>query len=427
MLANTDLQLPGTITVNRERLIERHRILSMIGATDRGGVDRQAMTPADAESHRLLITWARAKGWPVSADPAGNLFVTRPGTDPSLAPVATGSHLDSQPTGGRFDGALGVLAGLEALEAIDDAGIVTRRPLQLIVWMNEEGCRFSPTTMGSGVFAGLLPLEPLRQVTDAHGVRLGDALDAFFPSIDILPGPVPPRPAAYVEAHIEQGPILEANGEVIGVVSGVQGLRQFRLTLSGETAHAGTTPRALRRDAFAAMLRIATELNSAMADADDVVRFTIGQCTVAPGVPNTVAASASFTIDLRHPEAAVLDRLEAAIEEVCARLAPPCDVTLERLIASPPVTFDTAIIRAVHDAAMRRGHAARIMMSGAAHDAANLAQVCPSGMIFIPCRGGISHREDEHAEDAHMVAATEVLCDVLLHLAGRETNIAGKV
>jgi N-carbamoyl-L-amino-acid hydrolase len=427
VLTKSQIRASGCVAIHRERLMDRHRHLSMIGATERGGVDRQAMTEADAQAHRLVMSWARARGWSVSADPAGNLFVSRPGADPALAPVATGSHLDSQPTGGRFDGAFGVLAGLEALEAIDDAGIVTRRPLQLVVWMNEEGCRFSPTTMGSGVFAGLLPLEPLREVTDAHGVRLGDALDAYFPSIDVLPGPVPPRPAAYVEAHIEQGPILEANREVIGVVSGVQGLRQFRLTLSGETAHAGTTPRALRRDAFAAMLRIATELNSVMADADDIVRFTIGQCTVAPGVPNTVAASATFTIDLRHPETAVLDRLEAAIEEICTRLALPCDATVERLIASPPVTFDPAITRAVHDAAMRRGHAARIMMSGAAHDAANLAHVCPSGMIFIPCRGGVSHREDEYAEDAHMVAATEVLCDVLLHLAGSDTDFPGKV
>lgn len=400
-----------------ERLRRHLDDLAAVGATAGGGVDRQALSAADIEAHRLIIAWARARNWHVEADRIGNLFITRPGTNPSAAAIATGSHLDSQPKGGRFDGALGVLAGLEAMERLDDLGVPTERPVQLIVWMNEEGCRFSPTTMGSAVYAGELPLAQALSRKDLSGCSVADELGKYFNALALSPGDPGARPQAYIEVHIEQGPVLEQNRVAIGAVTGVQGLLQLALTAQGNTGHAGTVPDRSRRDAFAAMVRIADALRVALHDSDDVTRLTIGRCTLSPGSPNAIPHTAAFTIDLRHPDRDTLLRLGETVRRVASEHALPCSIEIEELIDSEPVIFADEIIALISASARKFGHRAMRLVSGATHDSVMMAKLCPSGMIFIPCRNGVSHREDEHAEFHHLLAAVDVLTDAITKLA----------
>lgn len=400
-----------------ERLRRRFADLSAVGATAGGGVDRQALTDADIEAHRLIISWALARKWRVEADRIGNLFITRPGTDASAAPIATGSHLDSQPKGGRFDGALGVLAGLEAMERLADLAVKAARPVQLIVWMNEEGCRFAPATMGSAVYAGELPLAQALSRKDPSGCSLANELTKYFDALALTPGDVSGRPHAYVEVHIEQGPVLEQGRAAIGAVTGVQGLLQFAVTVRGDTGHAGTVPCGSRRDAFAATIRIAEALRIALHDPEDVTRLTIGRCTLSPGSPNAIPHTTAFTIDLRHPDRATLLRLSQTLRRVAWEQAPPCTIEIEELIDSAPVLFADEVIAQISASARKFGHRVMRLVSGATHDSVMMAKLCPTGMIFIPCRQGISHREDEHAEFHHVLAAVDVLTDVIARLA----------
>ena len=311
--------MSGAKAVREDRLWQRHAEMAKLGGTPKGGVNRQALSPEDAAARNLLASWATARGFSIFTDAIGNLFVRRQGSDPGLAPVASGSHMDSQPTGGRFDGMYGVLAAFEALEALEDAGIQTRRPLMAVAWTNEEGSRFQPGAMGSAVFAGRYKLDDMLGVKDWEGVSLGEALAATLnaapaPMLDAMTGfPL----AGYVEAHIEQGPQLEAECKRIGVVTGIQGSRRYIVHIAGEEAHAGTTPRSARKDAFAAATRVATAMYEATTDQDDALRFTIGRVEVQPGSPNTVPGKASFTIDMRHPEDAVLDVMGRRCSRSC--------------------------------------------------------------------------------------------------------------
>ena len=272
--------------VDGGRLWRRLMEMAEIGAIPGNGVNRQALSDEDIAARELLVDWARRRGYAVAVDDAANLFVRRPGGDPSLAPVLTGSHMDSQPRGGRFDGIYGVIAGLEAIEAIDDAGAATRRPIELVAWTNEEGSRFDPGCMGSMVFSGTAPLERFEDAIDANGISFGRALARTLSAAPDLPrrnGAAPP--AAYVEAHIEQGPVLEAASVPIGAVTGVQGSQRFVVEIGGATAHAGTTPVRGRRDALQAALRAVARLNEAMTDSNDVLRFTVGRFEVTPNSP----------------------------------------------------------------------------------------------------------------------------------------------
>ncbi len=295
--------------VREDRLWQRHVDMAKLGGTPKGGVNRQALSPEDAAARNLLASWAKARGFSISTDAIGNLFVRRDGSDPKALPVLSGSHMDSQPTGGRFDGMYGVLAAFEALEALEDAGVKTKRPVMAVAWTNEEGSRFQPGAMGSAVFAGHNKLDEMLAVKDWKGVVLKDALaetlkTAPAPMRDGKPGfPLD----GYVEAHIEQGPRLENEKKTIGVVTAIQGSRRYIVETPGEEAHAGTTPRAARKDAFAAALRMAQAMYEATTDKDDTLRFTIGWVDVSPGSPNTVPGKTSFTIDMRHPSDAVLD------------------------------------------------------------------------------------------------------------------------
>ncbi len=348
----------ATRAVSEGRLWQRHMDMARLGGTPRGGVNRQALSPEDAAARNQLMIWAKARNFAVWTDAIGNLFVRRHGSDATALPILSGSHMDSQPTGGRFDGMYGVLAAFEALEALDDAGVVTRRPVEAVAWTNEEGSRFQPGAMGSAVFAGHSQLEAMLAVNDWKGVTLRDAL-----AETLAAAPAPNRggdkpgfvPDGYVEAHIEQGPRLEVAKTTIGVVTGIQGSRRFMVEIVGEEAHAGTTPRAARKDAFVTAVAIAGAMQEATRDADDTLRFTIGRVDVQPGSPNTVPGRVTFSIDMRHPEMAVLDAHEAKLRTIVAARAAPCTAGIERVTSVAPTVFDPAVIDMVRGAARRQG------------------------------------------------------------------------
>jgi N-carbamoyl-L-amino-acid hydrolase len=412
--------MSGAKAVNQQRLWQRHADMAKLGGTPKGGVNRQALSPEDAAARNQLAGWATARGFAVFTDAIGNLFVRREGTDKAAAPVMSGSHMDSQPTGGRFDGMFGVLAAFEALEALEDAGVRTRRPVMAVAWTNEEGSRFQPGAMGSAVFAGQYHLGDMLAQKDWKGVLLKDAL-----ADTLKAAPAPLRDGSgfavdsYVEAHIEQGPRLENEHKTIGVVTAIQGSRRYIVTVDGEEAHAGTTPRAARKDAYAAATRLAAAMYEATADALDTLRFTIGRVEVSPGSPNTVPGKAVFTIDMRHPEDAVLETHEATLKEIVAARAAPCSAAIERVTNVAPTDFDPTVIGLVRTAAQSLGLTNMDMPSGAGHDAMHIARLCPSGMIFVPCERGISHNEIENATPEDLAAGTKVLVEVLEALANR--------
>lgn len=404
--------------VSEQRLWQLLTDLAVYGATGKGGVNRQALSKEDVAAKLHVVRWAGERGFASFQDNIGNLFVRREGTDSTLDPVMTGSHLDSQPTGGRFDGAYGVLAGLEVLHALNDAAIQTRRPVEVVAWTNEEGSRFSPGAMGSSIFAGVRDLGAVLDVTDPSGAVLKDALEATLEAV-----PVPQRkpdsvkPHCYVEAHIEQGPILEEQTVPIGVVSGIQGIRRLNISVTGEEAHAGTTPRRSRRDAFASTVAIIAALEALTADDDDILRFTIGRCEVSPGSPNTVPGQVHFTIDLRHPDDDVLRVIGDRIHTVAKDIGAPCLVAVNDVSFVASTKFDQDIMSIIGDAANRLDYDHIIMPSGAGHDAMHLSNLCRTGMIFIPCLRGVSHNEAESATPEDLVTGNRVLADTIVHCA----------
>jgi beta-ureidopropionase / N-carbamoyl-L-amino-acid hydrolase len=404
--------------VDRQRLWDRHLTLAGYGALPDGGVDRQAMTPADAEARRQLVAWASDIGLTASVDAIGNLFLRRAGRRDDLAPVMTGSHLDTQPTGGKFDGAFGVLAGLEALTALAEAEVATTRPIELVIWNNEEGCRFPPTTMGSSAFTGHLPLDQALDARDRQGIRVADALDEMnrrtqVADTRILGGSL----FAYLEAHIEQGPRLEEAGYPLGVVTGIQGLRWFEVEVLGTESHAGTTPRANRRDALQAAVTMIHELAARCSDREDILRFTVGRLDVSPNAPNTVPARVRFTIDLRHPDAESLQHYGDLIAPLCHELAGHCTVAVHEQPVSQPIRFDADIQRLLCECADSCGVPYQLLPSGATHDAKWLSLIAPSGMLFTPCAGGLSHNTRESADPDDLARATQVLTAALKRLA----------
>jgi len=412
--------MSGAKSVTQQRLWQRHADMARLGGTPKGGVNRQALSAEDAAARNQLAGWTRARGFSLFTDPIGNLFVRRDGTDPAALPVVSGSHMDSQPTGGRFDGMYGVLAAFEALEALEDAGVKTKRPVMAVAWTNEEGSRFQPGAMGSGAFAGQDALDDMLAQTDWKGVVLKDALAE---TLKAAPAPVQRALGfpldSYVEAHIEQGPRLENERKTIGVVTAIQGSRRYIVTIDGEEAHAGTTPRAARKDAYAAATRIAAAMYEATTDADDTLRFTIGRVEVAPGSPNTVPGKVVFTIDMRHPHNEVLEAHEAKLKAIVAAKAAPCPAAIERVTNVAPTDFAPQVIGLVRTAARTLGLTNMDMPSGAGHDAMHIARLCPAGMIFVPCERGISHNEIENATPEDLAAGAQVLVEVLEALANR--------
>lgn len=404
--------------VSEARLWQRHMDMAAIGARPDGGVDRPALSDADSRARSLMASWARALGFGVATDAIGNLFVRREGRTPEAEPVVGGSHLDSQPTGGKFDGAYGVLAAFEALQAIAEAGIVTERPIEAVAWTNEEGSRFQPGCMGSAVYAGALPLDVALARTDRDGVAVRDALAAVLASEpDMAVRPLGRPIHAYVEAHIEQGPLLEAAGVPVGIVTGIQGYRWFAIEVRGETAHAGTTPRSRRRDALMAATAMVAALRPIMEDADDIARFTVGRFEIAPGSPNTVPDRVFFTIDLRHPHLGPLTDLGDRIAPVCRANAGPCEVAVTETFSTPPTVFAAPVLDRLRAAAARQGLPPYELPSGAGHDAQFVARVAPAGMLFVPCARGVSHHPSESAAPGDLAAGTRVLAEALVGLA----------
>lgn len=407
-------------SVSEKRLWQRHMDLAAIGATSKGGVNREAFTEEEAEARRLLARWASDRGFTCSVDDFGNLFFRREGTDPDADPVVTGSHIDSQPTGGKFDGAYGVLAGLEVLEAAEDAGLKTRRPLEFVAWTNEEGGRFQPATMGSGVYVGAMDLDEMLDVADRDGATIRDLMPrtlAATPNATrrALGAPM----AAYIEAHIEQGPILEMEEKTIGVVTGIQGCRWFTIEVFGAESHAGTTPFAARKDAFRAAHAMVAEMQEMTADENDITRFTVGRFDVEPGSPNTVPGRVLFTVDLRHPDAATLKNYGDRIAGICARNANGLEHSVKETYSVPPIVFHQDVVECVRDSTRSLSLSHRDMISGALHDAKYMNDICPAGMIFVPCEKGISHNEIEAAAASDLAAGARVLAEAMVALANQ--------
>ncbi|SET84514.1 Zn-dependent hydrolase [Variovorax sp. OV084] len=409
----------GIWRIDADRLWDRLMTLACIGATPGGGVDRQALSAEEIASWRTMIDWALSAGLEPSTDAAGNLFIALPGADRDAPPVLAGSHLDSQPGGGRFDGVYGVVAALEVLTTLAGRGVRPPVDIVCVAWMNEEGSRFAPGMMGSEAFAGVRSLEAVRAVRDASGISVADALDALhaaFPSLRRRSLGFPM--AAYVEAHIEQGPILEAQECVIGVVTGIQGKKTFDVVIEGERGHAGTLAMVERRDALAAFTRIATALYAEIGGHDDAVKFTIGRLQVEPNAPSVVPERVTLRIDLRHPDNAVLEHLGQRLAALCDSLAAPCQASVTPLVDAPSNGFDPALQQAIAQAAERIGQPHMPILSAAGHDARHMAPLCPSAMIFIPCRDGVSHAEHEWAEPAHVAAGANVLLRVVMPYVG---------
>ncbi len=405
--------------IDEARLWRRHVEMAAIGATPRGGVNRPALSPEDGAARALLASWARRRGFTIAVDAIGNLFIRRAGTDLDARPILTGSHMDTQPTGGRFDGIYGVLAGFEVLEALEDRGIVTRRPLEVAAWTNEEGNRFQPGAMGSAVFSGVLDLREMLDVEDRSGIRMAAAVaDILSSTPDARLRGIPGFPIdGYVEAHIEQGPRLESAGATIGVVDGVQGHRRFLVDIVGEEAHAAATPRQTRKDALLAAARIVTVLARDLADEADSIRFTVGRFDVHPNGPGIVPGRVVFTINLNHPVQTVLDESEGRIRAAIAAEAMPCAAFVTTMTTRAPIAFAAPVMDLIRRSADQLGLARMDLLSHAGHDAMHLARLCPAGMIFVPCRGGISHNEAESAEPGDLAAGARVLARTLVTMA----------
>jgi N-carbamoyl-L-amino-acid hydrolase len=407
-------------TINAERVWRRHMDLASIGATAGGGVHRLALSDTDIAAHVEIARRAAARGYRVSLDDIGNMFIRRPGRDADALPVASGSHTDTQPFGGRFDGALGVLAAFEALETLDDAGIDTERAIDVAIFNNEEGARFLPGLSGSGVYVGDLDLQDMLDCTDDEGITMRACVERLHAALpDAARQDLGAPYAGFIEAHIEQGTVLEESGCTIGAVTDIQGNRRFEVTVTGENAHSGTTPRARRKDAFIAATDIAVALRPIFEDAEDIARFTIGKFEVRPGVKSIVPGEVEFFIDFRHPSADALKQLGDQIATVADRHRGPCAVDVKEVSSAAPLAFDADIAARVRASAARHGHVCRDIISCAGHDARFMAKICPSAMVFVPCKDGISHNEAEYASPEHCAAAAQTVSDVLLDLAGR--------
>ncbi len=410
------------LRTDRERLWQALMEMAKIGATPKGGVNRQAFTDLDRLSRDLFIEWCRAEGCTIRIDAIGNIFARREGHEPDSPAIMTGSHLDSQPTGGKFDGVYGVLAGLEVIRTLNQHDIRTRAPIEVVAWSNEEGCRFAPCMMGSGAFTGQLALEEMLARTDAENISAAEALEAIgYRGEDCV---TPDHIKAYFECHIEQGPLLEDTGNTVGVVVGALGQKWFDLTLTGLEAHAGPTPMPLRRDAMVGAAEITQAVNRIANAHQPHGRGTVGVVNLHPGSRNVIPGKVTMTIDLRHFESetltAMAEELHQVIQETSQRhgLAFELTPTADFL----PEHFADSCVGAVRRAAEAIGCSHMDIVSGAGHDAIFMGRVTQAGMIFVPCENGISHNEIENAKASDLNDG----CNVLLHAMLEQAGIAGE-
>jgi len=408
---------PTNLTINGARLWDSLMELARIGATEKGGVCRLTLTDLDKQARDLFASWCKAAGATISVDRLGNVFARRAGRDPKRAPVMTGSHIDTQPTGGKFDGAYGVMAGLEVLRTLHETGIETEAPIEVAVWTNEEGSRFAPAMMGSGVFAGIFKEDEIKAKTDREGVTL----DAALKKIGYAgPEPVGGRNVgAFFECHIEQGPILEADDKTIGVVTGGQAQRWYEVNITGSESHAGTTPMERRRDALVGAARIIDTVNRMGVARIPLARATCGVIESHPQSRNTIPGRVFLTVEFRHPDEAELKKMDEEFRAEAARFAGELklELDIQQIWHFPATPFSGDCIAAVREAAAARGYSHRDIISGAGHDALYMARVAPTAMIFVPCADGISHNEIEAANPDDLAAGCQVLLDAMVRRA----------
>ena len=408
----------NTPLINTQRLWQSLMDLAQLGATVKGGVCRLALTDLDRQARDLFVKWCEEAGCTVSVDAIGNIFARRAGRNPDRAPVMTGSHIDTQPTGGKFDGCFGVMAGLEVIRTLNDLGLETDAPVEVVVWTNEEGSRFPPCMMGSGVFAGKLDLAETLAKQDEQGLVVGEELQriGYAGSRAVLGHPV----GAYFEAHIEQGPILEDQGKTIGVVMGCLGQKWFDLTLTGVEAHAGPTPMHLRKDALVGAAQVVSAVNRIALQSQPHACGTVGCLNVHPGSRNVIPGEVKMTIDFRHLHAdklqAMVDDLRQTIEQTCTEHGLSFELT--STADFPPLDFASECVAAVRQGAAQLGLSHMDIVSGAGHDAIFIAELGPAGMIFVPCEGGISHNEIENATPEDLAAGCAVLLRAMVSAAG---------
>ncbi len=406
------------LRINGERLWASLMELARIGVTPKGGVCRLALSDLDRQGRDLVLQWAREAGMSVTIDKIGNAFLRRPGCNNALPPVMTGSHIDTQPTGGKFDGNYGVLAGIEVVRTLNDHGITTEAPIEVAFWTNEEGSRFVPVMMGSGVFAKAFTLEHAYAARDSEGRSVREELERIGYIGAQEPGDHPI--GAYFETHIEQGPVLEDHGKTIGVVSAVLGIRWYDCTVTGMEAHAGPTPMALRQDALQVAAGLMQEVVAIAHRYAPHGRGTVGMVQVHPNSRNVIPGRVKFSIDLRNASDELVDRMDAEIRAAAERLARESGlgVAIELVSQYPAQPFHADCVQAVARAADKLGYSSMPVVSGAGHDAVYMARLAPTGMIFIPCKDGISHNEIEDAQPEHIAAGCNVLLHAMLERAG---------
>ncbi|WFU06935.1 hydantoinase/carbamoylase family amidase (plasmid) [Rhizobium sp. CB3171] len=403
--------------VDGDRLWSRLMILAEYGKRPDGGVDRQTLTNEEIAARGQIVRWGRELGLTPFTDVAANLFLRLEGTLPDLPPVVVGSHIDSQPTGGKFDGAFGVISGLEAVNAIVSSGKKMRRSIEVVAWTNEEASRFAPGMTGSCVFTNKLSISQAEGIKDAAGISFAAARDLVLAADDRVAlrdmgWPI----ASYVEPHIEQATRLEEAGVPIGIVTGIQGTRRYRVTILGEPAHAGTAEREVRRDAMLATARILTAIDGEAARIPGF-KFTAGMVNVKPNAPSVVPQEVLFSLDIRHVDDNAVDEIDAAIYRIVEREKGRCDAIVKEITHAPSVHFDAIVQSKIAACADALGIPHMPVFSAAGHDARQLSYVAPAGMIFIPCRKGISHSPEEWSEPEHLSAATQILAELLVQLA----------
>jgi len=407
------------IRVDGQRLWNSIMAIGEIGPGQHGGSCRLALTDEDRDGRDLFIRWCEEIGCSISIDDMGNIFARRDGRNNDLAPIVAGSHLDTQPHGGKFDGIYGVLAALEAVRTLHDNKVTTEAPVEIVVWTNEEGSRFAPAMIASGVYAGLFEKESAWGITDSDGNSLGDELKriGYMGAMSCGNNPI----GALLEAHIEQGPILEADNHQIGVVVGGQGQHWYDVTIKGQDSHAGSTPMLGRRDALVAAAEIITMVQNLALDFAPQAVSTVGEMSVMPNSRNTIPGEVFFTIDIRNPDENVLAQMAAQLESRVAAIVDKHGVECElvEIWDKAPVKFDPDCIAAVAEATAALGYSNQQMVSGAGHDACQVCLVAPTSMIFVPCAGGLSHNEQESAEPADLEAGCNVLLHAMLKLANR--------
>jgi N-carbamoyl-L-amino-acid hydrolase len=407
------------LSIDPQRLWDSLMETAKVGGTPKGGICRLTLTDLDRRIRDWFVATVEGLGCTVTVDEVGNMFALRPGRRADLPPIAIGSHLDTQPTGGKFDGILGVLGGLEVLRTMKDMGYETNAPLMLVNWTNEEGSRFAPAMLGSGVYAGVFDRAYADAREDRQGVTFGAALDAIGYRGTAKAGSV--TFGAMFELHIEQGPILEAESKTIGVVTGVQGMRWYEATVTGRDAHTGSTPMTLRRNALVGAARLVEAVDRIAHDHAPAAVGTVGLMEVRPNSRNVIPGEVFLTVDFRHPDDAVLDRMEAALAEAMRTIPAALGLGVEwkKVWDSPAVRFDPDCIAAVRSGAAKAGFPMRDMVSGAGHDAAYVARVAPTTMIFVPCAGGLSHNEAESTSFDECAAGAQVLLNAILDYDAR--------